>query len=386
MQRREASWKGIRWQDGWIENSNYKAILKPKRTEIRGSVLDCSPSQAQMAIQSTQGSLKDTSDHLQHLRKVCFKCATEGNIGDLIDCVQCHIFFVHSQCKLLRENENSDWTCDQCLAKKRMQLIHSPIRIKQTSRMSAGWIPKKKQLSDKRGVEVLQKAGHDSASNSVIKVQAPSLQSTSLPRSGMHVVENRQRRKLIVDYSDIFGDEDLTVDAAAHKSSQGSLPQAQDWHRHIERRNEPNMNQVWQGHVLIQFGSYRADMELFCCLSTKSSSKVAEAVKALPSTISVAVKCRSVVWPRRFQMSTLSDEAIAVYFFPKYEKDDKVYEEILNYQMKHELALLYKMPSKNQNLLIFPSCLLPAESRRLGKEYYMWGAFEEKKKMNDIGL
>ncbi|KAL9679471.1 hypothetical protein QQ045_017333 [Rhodiola kirilowii] len=113
-----------------------------------------------MAIQSTQGLLKDTSDHLQHLRKVCFKCATEGNIRDLIDCVQCHIFFVH-----------------------RMQLIHPPTRIKQTSRMSAGWIPKKKQLSDKRGVEVLQKAGHDRASNSVIKVQAPSLQSTSLPRS-----------------------------------------------------------------------------------------------------------------------------------------------------------------------------------------------------------
>ncbi|KAL9665216.1 hypothetical protein QQ045_020629 [Rhodiola kirilowii] len=423
MRLREESRKSSRVQERSIKKSINKAIHNPKRAEIRGSVFDSSHSEVQLSIQSTKGSLKDTCDHLQRLeqRKVCFICGFESNITDLIDCVQCNFRSIHSRCRLSQEHESLDWTCDHCIDKKMMQLIQPSKQIMQTSKMRAGRMPKKqhgdrrqnKALYDtlfrkERVVGLPRKSNHDRPSNKVIKVQTPNLQSTSSPHDGIHM-ENRQREKLIMDHEDTCDDEDHGLRTAANKAAQGLLQNAQNCHRKVEQKNEtssnenggqievqplepvdqsikgarhdatgikrvpakmplynvlaePIMTPMWQGKFLIEFGNNRADMELVCYLSTKSSSKVTEAVKVLPSTITFAVKCRSDIWPRRFHMPTLNDKAIAVYFLPMNDKAEQVYNKILDYEIKHDLALFYEMPATNQNLLIFPSVLLPVRS------------------------
>lgn len=122
--------------------------------------------------------------------------------------------------------------------KKSKLFIHQSSPIKKTSRIRAGLEPMKK-LSDKPQKlgfkdEILRKesgvrlSNHGRTANELIKVPPWGIHSTSIPQNGLQV-EKKLRRELLVDYSDIFDDDDYSA-----KKTTRVFQNAQYRHRTVE--------------------------------------------------------------------------------------------------------------------------------------------------------
>lgn len=139
----------------------------------------------------------------------------------------------------------------------------------------------------------------------------------------------------------------------------------------------PVRDPVWRG----SFDIVKTDYDLFegfiGHLSSKACLKVYEEAKTLSSLLRLEMHPKNALWPKSFLESHPSDEKIALYFFPGDPKNERVFELLVHDMIDEELAM--KTTSKNAELLIFASTLLPQPYWRFQGNYYMWGVFRGKR-------
>ncbi|KAC9715903.1 hypothetical protein E3N88_45346 [Mikania micrantha] len=142
----------------------------------------------------------------------------------------------------------------------------------------------------------------------------------------------------------------------------------------------PVRDPVWRGSFQIIQTDYGPYEGFVGHLSTNVCAKVCEEATTLPSMLSLEMDTKVHLWPKSFLYSMPSDDNIALYFFPGDSKNERDFEQLVNDMIDEDLAM--KATSKNAELLIFTSKVLPQENWRFQGNYYLWGVF--KGKINDV--
>ncbi|KAJ1379037.1 hypothetical protein SESBI_47255 [Sesbania bispinosa] len=124
----------------------------------------------------------------------------------------------------------------------------------------------------------------------------------------------------------------------------------------------------------VQFRFNTTHFRLVVYMSSKACSKVHSAVTGLPKLLDVEMYLRCVIWPQSFDMFPPDGDSIGLYFFPQFERDEMVFDNVLKDAIEQDLA--FKADMNNVQLLIFSSHILPPDDRRICQKYYLWGAFK----------
>ncbi|XP_057418127.1 uncharacterized protein LOC130712298 isoform X2 [Lotus japonicus] len=135
----------------------------------------------------------------------------------------------------------------------------------------------------------------------------------------------------------------------------------------------PLCDPVWKGQLRLNNGTR---FLLAAYMSSKACSKVHSAVTGVPKRLDAEMLLRCVIWPKSFAMFPSNADSIALYLFPRYERDEKIFDGVLHNVIEQDLAL--RAVVNNVELLIFSSHLLPPDDRRICKKYYFWGVFKPK--------
>ncbi|KAH8502582.1 hypothetical protein H0E87_014040 [Populus deltoides] len=141
---------------------------------------------------------------------------------------------------------------------------------------------------------------------------------------------------------------------------------------------KPIIDPIWKGSFNIQNLENHTSVLLLAHLSTNACSKVWDAASTLPAQLNIEILSRSDAWPHKFQITPPTVESIGLYFFPQRERDEKVFESLLDEMIIHDRAL--KALINDLELLVFSSCGLPQEHWRFCQKYYLWGVFKATKK------
>ncbi|KAL2906740.1 5'-methylthioadenosine/S-adenosylhomocysteine nucleosidase, partial [Bienertia sinuspersici] len=139
---------------------------------------------------------------------------------------------------------------------------------------------------------------------------------------------------------------------------------------------QPIINAVWRGQCSISNDVHHMSFRLEAHLSNKAHAKVHGAASALPNLLDFEIMQKCYAWPKSFEESPPTGDAIGLYFFPVEESDEKWYSCLLDDMIECDLAL--KSHINNLELLVFCSQELPVEERRFQSKYYMWGVFKRK--------
>ncbi|XP_052209170.1 uncharacterized protein LOC127812692 isoform X2 [Diospyros lotus] len=146
----------------------------------------------------------------------------------------------------------------------------------------------------------------------------------------------------------------------------------------------PEFDYVWKGvfkiHSSGRFPSFCYGVQAH--LSTFASPRVPELVKKFPGEIPLKEVSRLTVWPNQFLVNYPKEDSIGVYFFSEdvvsYEGS---YRNLTECMINYDLAL--KGDVDGVDLLIFSSNLLPENSQRWNKLFYLWGVFRRRVGTNE---
>ncbi|XP_076917829.1 uncharacterized protein LOC143578035 [Bidens hawaiensis] len=141
----------------------------------------------------------------------------------------------------------------------------------------------------------------------------------------------------------------------------------------------PILEPTWWGSFCITETDYDVFEGFRCHRSIKTGKKVHDEATTLPPLLSFEMHSRALLWPKSFFDSPPADDKIAIYFFPC-DTRNKRFEQLVNDMIDEDLAM--KTDSRNAELLIFTSKVLPQEYWRFQGNYYLWGVFRRKK--NDV--
>ncbi|KAK8470289.1 hypothetical protein PHAVU_004G100400 [Phaseolus vulgaris] len=139
----------------------------------------------------------------------------------------------------------------------------------------------------------------------------------------------------------------------------------------------PIADPVWRGSMCLFNPSIRTVVGLMAHMSTLACSKVLEETKFFPDVLCPDLLSRTAVWPMSFMNCGPNEDSIALYFFPDSESVESSFDKLVDHMMSRDLAI--RAVVENADLLIFPSLLLPIQSRRFQEKYYLWGVFRAKK-------
>ncbi|KAK4393810.1 hypothetical protein Sango_1851800 [Sesamum angolense] len=140
---------------------------------------------------------------------------------------------------------------------------------------------------------------------------------------------------------------------------------------------KPVMDPIWRGWFNIKEDS-EISVEILAHLSNKACFKVSEAASALPPMIEIQLLDKRVAWPKSFRVSPPTVASIALYFFPACERDERLFDILLDELIERDLAL--KTLGDNVELLIFSSRELPLQNWRYKSKYFLWGVFKQKQR------
>lgn len=140
----------------------------------------------------------------------------------------------------------------------------------------------------------------------------------------------------------------------------------------------PVLDPVWRGSFDITQTNYNIFEGFVGHLSNKACKKAHQEANVLPPLLSLEMHPKAALWPKSFMESQPSDENIALYFFPGDTKNERDFEELVSEMIYEELAM--KAPTKNAELLIFTSRVLPRPFWRFQGKNYLWGVFKGEKK------
>ncbi|KAL3630118.1 hypothetical protein CASFOL_023102 [Castilleja foliolosa] len=145
---------------------------------------------------------------------------------------------------------------------------------------------------------------------------------------------------------------------------------------------EPLIDPKWRGCFNINEEEEEEEedetCEILAHLSNKACSKVSDVATAMPHMLDIQILDKHVVWPKCFKFSPPTAASIALYFFPACERDERMYDSLLNDVIDGQRAL--KAMIHNVELLIFSSYELPLQHRRFNGKYFFWGVFRQRQR------
>ncbi|GJZ62844.1 hypothetical protein Tco_0619265, partial [Tanacetum coccineum] len=131
------------------------------------------------------------------------------------------------------------------------------------------------------------------------------------------------------------------------------------------------------GSFTVIGAKYDSPGRIFAHLSNKACDKVVQEADMMPSLLHLEMHPKIFLWPKSFQRREPSDDSIALYFFPGDPINEKIFDHLVQDMMDKELAM--RAPTKNAELLIFTSMVLPHCFQRFQGKYYLWGVFRNKR-------
>ncbi|XP_064957194.1 protein PARALOG OF AIPP2-like isoform X1 [Musa acuminata AAA Group] len=149
----------------------------------------------------------------------------------------------------------------------------------------------------------------------------------------------------------------------------------------------PELEYIWQGafEVLRTAKPPALFDGIQAHLSAYVSPKALEVATHFPCKVQLEEVPRLNSWPLQFYENSPKEENIALFFFAKdTESYDKYYWKLLENMLKNDLALIGNIDAVE--LLIFPSNVLPENSQRWNKLFYLWGVFRGRNKRSFTNL
>ncbi|KAJ6917223.1 hypothetical protein NC652_019560 [Populus alba x Populus x berolinensis] len=321
--------------------------------------------------------MSSSGDTVVDKMNVCRKCGDKGDVKRLIYCNKCHASAEHSYCldTLPRKGEKEVlWACEECCS---IDANPTPVSSRKSERIEGAANIKLNRMKLRKRTRfspVTAKAYTDSSSQVKQPVsdycsmkEAIETQSTSQCLQNEELKKPR-RRFVVKDDSSSDEESDIieclvvnplqsapAVAADSLNVSHSSPPSESDRYIHAK----PIIDPIWKGSFNIQNLENHTSVLLLAHLSTNACSKVWDAASALPAQLNMEILSRSDAWPHKFQITPPAVESIGLYFFPQRERDEKVFESLLDEMIIHDRAL--KAVINDLELLVFSSCELPQE-------------------------
>ncbi|XP_055960344.1 uncharacterized protein LOC126675511 [Mercurialis annua] len=140
---------------------------------------------------------------------------------------------------------------------------------------------------------------------------------------------------------------------------------------------QPIQEPIWRGSFCMSEKNDCIMVGLVAHVSKLACLKVSEEAKSMPTSLSPELLPRLTVWPKGFGKSGPTDESIALYFFPVSDRNEKVFDRLVNDMIQQDLAM--RVIVQNAELLVFSSTILPMEFWRFQAKFYLWGVFKGKR-------
>ncbi|XP_028110582.1 uncharacterized protein LOC114309062 isoform X4 [Camellia sinensis] len=268
---------------------------------------------------------------------VCQTCGDKGDLLLLVYCVQCHDSAMHRYCldKFSPDDDSITWMCEECTAKApqigpsmKSERINS--RKDQAVEVQNNW---EKRPSKKAFSTAKRPAG---MKNELFK--AAKLTGCSLPNED----------KFHVSFDETRGSQECRIQRRRLMLEDGDSSEEPELAKANISQSGPSV------HMSYCQPSLEPDSHLY-------GQPVNDPI------------WRSDVWPKSFQKLPPTDDSIALYFFPDSERDEKVFDILLDDIIEHNLAL--KALIGDAELLTFTSRELPQQYWRFRRKYYLWGVF-----------
>ncbi|XP_068666453.1 protein PARALOG OF AIPP2-like [Aristolochia californica] len=150
----------------------------------------------------------------------------------------------------------------------------------------------------------------------------------------------------------------------------------------VKKRNEDKMisiysqpieDPIWRGCFKISGDIYG---RIAAHLSDKACPRILQEATTLKPFLHFEKLPKAAAWPRNFAISPPTDDNISLYFFPETERDENLYNDLLDETMSRELVL--RASVGRTELLIFTSLELPQSYWRIFGKCYLWGLFRER--------
>ncbi|CAL5204351.1 unnamed protein product [Lathyrus oleraceus] len=309
--------------------------------------------------------------------KVCLMCGDKGDSKRLVFCIQCKACAQHSYCieNIHREDDGTIvWRCVDCAPSKpkcKPESARKSERISYATEAKYKRIIMKKKSGTVRKQSLIRSKEGESvgclAKNDTEKI-LPVLKNED-------VLCNHPESPDAKDPLNISCDKQaMKYEIYAEPEAINIMPQLFHYPEFDKySRAQPLSDPVWGGLFRLNNATH---FHLVAYLSSGASSKVKSAVTELPKLLDVESLSRHVIWPQSFVTYPPDNDCIGLYFFPQYERDEMIFDRVLNYAIEQDSAL--KAVINNLELFIFSSHLLPPDDRRICKKYYLWGVFKPK--------
>ncbi|KAA8531038.1 hypothetical protein F0562_005747 [Nyssa sinensis] len=323
---------------------------------------------------------------------VCQTCGDNGDMHLLIYCMKCQDSAVHHYCldKFSPDDDEIAWMCEECAPKFAMAATSRKsgrinLRKGRALEVHMSWkkrLNKNSSFTAKRLVHMKEEVAEtaqlaDDCSLPYTEIKnlhsCDEIHGSQEPR--------KQRRRLLLIDEDSPEEEFESVKAEgsslAPYGHYGPLniacsQMAMESDNYVPA--QPIMDPIWRGRFSTKNETH---FGLMAHLSSKACSKVSDATNLLPPVLDMEILPRCDAWPKTFQRFPPTDDWIALYFFPEYERDEKVFDHLLDEIIELNLAL--KAVINDVELLVFSSLELPQQHWRFRRKYYMWGVFRKKR-------
>ncbi|XP_047155424.1 uncharacterized protein LOC124826606 isoform X2 [Vigna umbellata] len=311
--------------------------------------------------------------HHREKTNSCLICGDKGNPKCHVYCVRCKACFQHRYCldEFYTEDDGTIiWKCEDCAPRNPKRCGSEELR---------------------RSTRVIHVA---EAKYRRIKMQKESF-AVRKPKSvrssdGFHKCTRKndsEKKQPVLEDNGIYYEEpespkgpiNISTDKKASEHEQYVYSEALTTQHHSypefdkPSRAHPLSDPVWTGQFILKNAN---NFGLVAYASSAACSKVHLAVTQLPTLLDVEMSSRCGIWPKRFDTSPPNGDSIGLYFFPHYERDESIFDGVMNQVIEQEFAL--KAVINNIELLIFSSHLLPPSDRRICDKYYLWGVFKPK--------
>ncbi|PIN20597.1 hypothetical protein CDL12_06698 [Handroanthus impetiginosus] len=351
---------------------------------------------------------------------VCLTCGDKGDTTLLIYCRKCLDSAVHHYCmdNVSPDDDNIYWVCWDCTPKdekaeslrtskrissKRLKAVETrnnwKERLKQSNRevqisneiTEAGQlntdfptpiVDMETQLLNERqqDLEILQEEksipeilSHSEGHNESVKIDELTFATSNLPLQEedsiqssdetQKIQEIRKKQILILNKSPNSQDENKTIDLKVPSLVANDPCITLDTsHEQPSLESDdcpcaaPVIDPIWRGCFNIKQESETC-VEILAHLSNTACSKVSDAATEIPPTLDIQVLDKCVAWPRTFRISPPTAASIALYFFPACDRDERVFDSLLEEIIERDLAL--KAMINNS-------------------KYFLWGVFRQK--------